>query len=95
MRWTTLFHAKAHLRHQGWAVGIHRHHDHGTPPRFPVTPVCEQCNAADGHAKKSLSLPRAWSFSPDDISRFVIAIPHGWHLVTLNTAQQVFDEYQE
>lgn len=94
MRWTTLFRNKPHLRHQGWAVGIHKHHDHGTPARFPVTPICEQCNAADGFAKRQLRLPIDWSFSPDEIGRFVIAIPHGWHVVVLNTAQRVFDEYQ-
>lgn len=93
MRWTTLFPKKPHLRRQGWAVGLHRHHDHGTPPRFPVTPVCEQCNSADGFAKRHLGLPRDFSFSPEQIALFVTGVPHGKHLVNLTIASQVFNAY--
>lgn len=93
MRWTTLFPNKPHLRREGWALGLHRHHDHGAPPRFDVTPICEQCNAADGYAKRALHLPVNWSFSPHEIGRFVTPTPHGWHAINLNIAETIFNEH--
>jgi hypothetical protein len=95
MRWTTLYPKKPQLRRKGWAVGIHKHHDHGMPPRFPVTPICEQCNSADGHAKRMLGLPANWSFSPHEIGRFVTATPHSNHIVNLHIALSIYNEYQE
>lgn len=50
---------------------VHRHHDHGSPRRFPRTLVCSACNASDTAAKRALGLPLTFSFSPDEIACFV------------------------
>lgn len=90
MRWTRLFPTKPNW-YMGWAVGLHKHHDHGSwPGRFPETLVCEQCNNADTAAKKELKLPKNFSFSPAEIRCFVIPIPHGWHLINYAAAQQLY-----
>jgi hypothetical protein len=89
-------------RHEGWAAGLHRHHDHandtfrygrsGTsvPVRFAETVICEQCNSADGTAKKKLGLPAEFSFSPVEMRQFVRATPHGFHEIDYAAALAVF-----
>lgn len=90
MRWTMLFRNSPN-RYEGWACGLHKHHDHGPRPgRFPETLICEQCNSADGAAKRGLKLPRDFSFSPQEINRFVIATPHGWHLINYIAAAHLY-----
>lgn len=90
LRWTMLFPNRPD-RHMGWAAGLHKHHDHGNwPGRFPKTLVCEQCNSADAAAKRALKLPKKFSFSPAEIRCFVIAIPHGWHLINYTAAQWLY-----
>jgi hypothetical protein len=90
MRWTMLFKNTPH-RYMGWAGGLHKHHDHGPRPvRFPETLMCEQCNSADGAAKRELRLPGDFSFSPSEISCFVIGTPHGWHLMNYLAAARLF-----
>ena len=69
LRWTIRFPRTAN-RFEDWMTGLHEHHDHarswvgvGTPRSLP-TILCDQCNAADGAAKRRLKLPENFSFSP-------------------------------
>ncbi len=83
----------------GWLAAFHAHHDHGTnpfrgdlpgrAPRFAETILCDQCNAADGRAKRQLGLPADWSFSPAELAQFVTATPHGSHAIDLETAATI------
>lgn len=82
----------------GWMAGLHRHHDHSTGDaidlgqgRFPGTVICDQCNAADGLAKRKLGLPSDFSFSPTEIGRFIIATPYGKHKIDYDKARSVYD----
>ncbi|WP_242078190.1 hypothetical protein [Brevundimonas diminuta] len=103
LRWTLRF-PKLPTRFWGWAGGYHRHHDHNldvirygrVPPdgrssRFPDTVICEQCNSADGTAKRKLALPSTFSFAPEEIRRFVTATPHGFHAIDYEAARRIFD----
>jgi hypothetical protein len=81
--------------YKGWMAGLHRHHDHrtdmlGVAARFEVTVLCDQCNSADGAAKKRLSLPPSFSFSPREIADFVRATPHATHKIDYARAQELF-----
>lgn len=104
LRWTLLYpHSPA--PYEGWAMGLHTHHDHRAdstwidgkplrsswPPRFPAVVMCEQCNNADAAAKRKLKLPKNFSFAPAEIGSFVTATPHGWHLLNYPLARQIFD----
>lgn len=90
MRWTKRF-PDTPYSFMGWVMGLHKHHDHGNwPGRFPETLVCEQCNSADAAAKRELKLPKKFSFSPAEIRCFVIAVPHGWHLINYVAAQRLY-----
>lgn len=103
LRWTMLFPNSPH-RYEGWAAGFHKHHDHRADPvfvagvahpsgfaqRFPATILCEQCNSADAAAKRKLKLPKQFSFSPAEIALFVIATPHGWHLLDYDIAAAIY-----
>jgi hypothetical protein len=87
----------------GWMAGLHTHHDHGANvsegdygfyrpelARFDATIICDQCNSADGRAKRQLQLPAAFSFSPEEIRAFVIAAPHVSHRLRLDVALRLF-----
>src|SRR5688572_20777465 len=85
-----------HQPYWGWLAGLHVHHDHSSPygfggGRFPDTVLCDQCNAADGQAKKGLKLPANFSFSPSEIREFVTATPHDRHRVDLEKAKVVYE----
>lgn len=79
-----------------WMATLHEHHDHSVgwnykrPARFQNKIICGQCNSADGVAKRQLKLPTDFSFSPQEISRFVIAIPHGRHKIDKELAAEVY-----
>lgn len=60
-------------------------------PRFPRTVVCDQCNAADGRAKRKLGLPSDFSFSPLEIRAFVTATPHAPHVVDYEIARRIYE----
>src|SRR5690606_14847086 len=85
--------AKAHM---GWVAALHRHHDHSARqwgarrPRFDECVICDQCNAADGAAKRKLKLSASFSFSPCEISLFIRATPHGRHVIDFVMAQAVY-----
>lgn len=77
---------------EAWTIGLHRHHDHGTPARFPVTLICCDCNSADGAAKRKLRLLKDWSFSPAEMRHFVRCVPYrGGADVDYETAQIVYE----
>jgi hypothetical protein len=52
--------------------------------------LCDQCNAADGAAKRRLKLPDNFSFSPVEIAQFVTATPHGKHVIDLGLAERIY-----
>lgn len=97
LRWTKRSPQRREAFHSWFSV-LHRHHDHSAPldrddlARFPATLICDQCNWADAFAKGRLGLPENFSFSPDEIFRFVISRPHGSHEILLPVAQRLFDE---
>lgn len=78
-----------------WVAVLHRHHDHSQgvfrfgEGRFPETVICDQCNSADGAAKRRLVLPRGFSFSPSEISQFIKSTPHGKHEIDFDAARIV------
>jgi hypothetical protein len=96
MRWTLRRTGRDQV-FMGWMAGLARHHDHSAPlgalfPSFPETVICDQCNAADGRAKRMLGLPADWSFAPDDIYHFITASPHGPHRLDLKKARAMYDD---
>ena len=95
LRWTTRF-PNSPSKFQDWHAGLHKHHDHSVPfmsqkkPRFEQTIICDQCNSSDGAAKRKLSLPKDFSFSPFEIMCFVEPKPHGRHVINHEAARQLF-----
>ena len=96
LRWTTRFPNSPH-KFEDWMAGLHKHHDHSAEmlerevPRFEQTIICDQCNAADGTAKRKLSLPPKFSFSPLEISWFVVPRAHEKHEIIYPAAQSVYE----
>ncbi|MDL4862786.1 hypothetical protein NPJ88_010605 [Halomonas elongata] len=81
----------------GWIAPLHRHHDHSANrgsffARFTEEVICDQCNASDGSAKRKLNLPSDFSFSPEEISRFVKATPHDKHELYLDIALKIYKQ---
>ena len=95
LRWTTRF-PKSPKAFQDWMAPLHRHHDHSAGvfsnrcSRFPETIICDQCNAADGAAKRKLKLPKNFSFSPAEIAVFVVATPHDKHAINYEMAYEIY-----
>ena len=95
LRWTMRFPRTAE-RFEDWMAGLHEHHDHARSwdgigvARFHPTVLCDQCNAADGAAKRRLKLPEHFSFSPMEIAQFVTATPHGKHVIDLALAERIY-----
>jgi hypothetical protein len=86
-----------HEPYMGWMAGLHKHHDHAAPflsglGRFPDTVICDQCNSADGRMKRDLKLPADFSFSPQEIRRFVLPTPHGRHGVAHLKARAIYEK---
>lgn len=98
LRWTTRF-PRSPNSFKDWMAGLHGHHDHSVPtmsngiPRFPETIICDQCNAADGAAKRKLKLPTNFSFSPTEISAFVVPTPHGKHQINYEMANAIYQAH--
>jgi len=80
----------------GWMAGLHEHHDHAQPwlwrgsGRFPETVICDHCNSADAAAKRKLGLPSTFSFSPEEIGRFIRAEPHVGHDIDYAEAERIY-----
>lgn len=96
LRWTTRF-PRSPKAFKDWMAGLHRHHDHSVDHfergtrRFVETVICDQCNAADGAAKRILKLPAKFSFAPPEIRAFVVARPHGKHQINYEIARAIFE----
>ncbi|MHA2764413.1 hypothetical protein [Vibrio harveyi] len=95
MRWTKRFPNKP-TAFMDWVAALHRHHDHSADilnpqnARFSETVICGQCNSADGAVKRKLKLPKDFSFSPVEISKFVSATPHGAHKISYELAESIY-----
>ena len=95
LHWTRRFPGKPNT-FMDWVATLHRHHDHSqgytstNMGRFPHTLICGQCNSADGAVKRKLKLPKNFSFSPEEISSFVKATPHGKHKIDYKIAAVIF-----
>lgn len=94
LRWTMRFPNKPE-KFMGWKAVLHRHHCHSAGRyaayvRFPTTVICDQCNSADGAAKKKLGLPSNFSFAPYEIAQFVKSKPHGKHEIDYQSAAQIY-----
>ena len=95
MRWAKRFPGRPNA-FWGWVAPLHKHHDHSAPymsshGRFPMTTICDQCNASDGTAKRKLKLHKDFSFSPQEIGCFVRATPHGKHEIDYEMAKAIYD----
>ena len=96
MRWAKRF-PKSSNAFYDWVAILHRHHDHSqgylskNNGRFFETIICDQCNSSDGAVKKKLSLPKEFSFSPEEISCFIMATPHGKHNIDYELAKAIYD----
>jgi hypothetical protein len=90
------------LRYKGdnLIAPLARHHDHAQSyvdigkGRFKQTVICQDCNSADGAAKRKLNLPDDFSFSPAEIGQFVIGIPHAGVSIDFECAREIWDEYE-
>lgn len=95
LRWTMRF-PRLPNRFEDWMAALHTHHDHARSfdgigiARFQPTVLCDQCNAADGAAKRRLKLPENFSFSPDEIGKFVSTEPHGKHRIAFEIAERIY-----
>lgn len=60
--------------------------------RFSRTLICNDCNAADAAMKAAIGaeVPRHFSFSPSEISQFIMADPNSPHLLNLEAGQKVW-----
>lgn len=54
--------------------------------------ICEDCNNADAQAKKAVSAPKNFSFSPGQIRRFIRSADHRPHEVDMSSARAVWNE---
>ena len=81
--------------------GLHRHHDHAVEwdernendkTSFQETVICDQCNHAEGMVKKMYPgvIPDVFSFSPEQIGKFVLAKPNRKHRVRFMEALELF-----
>lgn len=59
--------------------------------RFQDTLLCEDCNNAEGEAKRRIGAPNFFSFSPDEIARFVVAKPSQPHAIDEVEALAIFE----
>ena len=59
---------------------------------YDNTVVCFDCNKADADAKKIVKAHKYFSFSPNQISKFLIVTPNEEHKIDLNQAQDVWQE---
>ena len=92
MRWT--LRTPNGRRFWGWMAGLHTHHDHSQGfvetgrGRFHKIIICDQCNSADGLAKRKLRLPSNFSFSAGEI-RSISAV------CNINTAWQARNRHRK
>ena len=96
MRWTKRA-PNTPQQYMDWLAVLHTHHDHSVPlferrpRRFDETVICDQCNVADGQAKRKLGLGDDFSFSPYEIAQFITATPHGRHKYDFAVARRLYE----
>jgi hypothetical protein len=78
-----------------WLAAIHEHHDHCSEsgsylPRFARVFICSDCNSADGAVKRRFKLPVDFSFSPEELSKFVIGHPHDGVEIDFEAAKNLY-----
>jgi hypothetical protein len=84
----------------GFKAGLHKHHGHGSSfgdcdfqgpgARFRTTVICGACNTADAIAKCNVGAPDNFSFSPEEIRRFVIARDNDGHRIDFARAREIY-----
>jgi rubredoxin len=59
---------------------------------FDETVICADCNNADAQAKKIVKTHRDFSFSPQEIEKFIVIIPNQKHTIDDSKAYSVWEE---
>jgi rubredoxin len=59
---------------------------------FDETVICADCNTADAKAKRIVGVHPDFSFSPQEIGRFVEASPNQDHKINADTAQAIWQD---
>lgn len=62
---------------------------------YDNTIICSDCNSADAKAKKITKSPKEFSFSPDEIRKFIIIAPNQEHKINESVAMKVWEESKE
>ncbi len=60
--------------------------------RFPETLICTDCNVVEGDAKKKIAAPKDFSFTPFEISTFIIVEPNRSHLIDLSKLEETYEK---
>lgn len=59
---------------------------------YDNTIICDDCNGADGAAKRAVGTHADFSFSPDEIARIVVPKPNQPHEIDESVARQIWAE---
>lgn len=59
---------------------------------YDNTVICADCNKADGEAKKFVGTDRNFSFSPSEISEFIITTPNQEHEIDKEKASEIWQQ---
>lgn len=62
--------------------------------RFQETLICTDCNVVEGDAKKKVSAPSEFSFTPFEISTFIIVEPNRGHLLDMEVLAKTWEKIQ-
>lgn len=62
---------------------------------YDNTIICDDCNAADANAKKVAGADKSFSYSPNEIGKFVIASPNASHKIDPKIALEIWNEGAE
>jgi hypothetical protein len=60
--------------------------------RFADILICGDCNVVEGDAKKKAGTPVDFSFTPFEISTFIIVEPNRGHLLDLDKLKETYDK---
>jgi hypothetical protein len=60
--------------------------------RFPEILICQDCNVAEGDAKKKVGAPKDFSFGPFEISTFIIVEPNRGHLIDIAKLEETYEK---
>lgn len=62
---------------------------------YDNTVICADCNKADGTAKKMIGAHDDFSFSPEEIARFVLSQPNREHAIDIESARKIWADGYE